>query len=123
MTELQYQVKKESQDEVSKDQEEDGNQPVDLPEVELLAIDAELSSWRHSLGDDVIEAPQSKVLTKEDKLAMPYREKEEGNNYARLQQYEQAIKHYEKSLNAMRSLFDGFGEGQDDALIRDMETA
>lgn len=54
---------------------------------------------------------------------MPYREKEKGNNYARLQQYEVAIKHYEKSLNSMRSLFDGFGEGQDDALIRDMETA
>jgi hypothetical protein len=63
------------------------------------------------------------VLTKEDKLLMPYKEKEEGNNYARLQQYEEAIKHYEKSLNIMRSLFDGFGEGQDDALIRDMETA
>ena len=63
------------------------------------------------------------VLTKEEKIEIPYREKEEGNNQARLQHYEEAIMHYEKSLNAMRSLFDGFGEGQEDALIRDMETA
>lgn len=31
------------------------------------------------------EAPQWLLLTKEDKLEMPYREKEQGNNYARLQ--------------------------------------
>ena len=54
---------------------------------------------------------------------MPYREKEQGNSFARQQDYDEAIKHYELALNSMRSLFDGFGEGMEDALIADHETA
>ena len=55
---------------------------------------------------------------------MPYIEKQNGNIYARLQDFETAIEHYEKSLFAMKTLFDGFGDsGANRSLINDRDTA
>jgi hypothetical protein len=44
--------------------------------------------------------------TDADKLNVPYIEKQNGNIYAKKLQYEDAIKHYNKALFAMRMLFE-----------------
>ena len=56
--------------------------------------------------------------TKEDKLLVPYIEKQNGNICSRKQDYEHAIMHYNKALFAMKMLFEN-----EDHIIGDQETA